>query len=51
VGLINDLGTGPSDVDTVAFIYFIEEHPKFLPVIMPMFREADEGKRVSSHRR
>jgi predicted nucleic acid-binding protein len=45
VGLIEDLGTGNVGVDTVAFIYFIEENPTFLPVILPLFREADEGKR------
>jgi len=45
VGLIEDLGAGPVGVDTVAFIYFIEEHPKFLAAILPVFREADAGKR------
>jgi predicted nucleic acid-binding protein len=45
VGLIEDLGRGPVGVDTSAFIYFIEEHKKFLPVVLPLFREADEGKR------
>ena len=43
--MIKDLGTGPAGVDAVAFIYFIEEHPKFLPVILPLFRQADEGRR------
>jgi predicted nucleic acid-binding protein len=46
VGLINDLGPGNIGVDTVSFIYFIEEHPRFLPIILPLFREADEGKRT-----
>jgi predicted nucleic acid-binding protein len=45
VGLIDDLGTGPVGVDTTTFIYFIEEHPKFLNVILPLFREADAGRR------
>lgn len=45
MGLIEDLGTGPIGVDTSAFIYFIEEHPKFLPVVLPLFREANEGER------
>jgi predicted nucleic acid-binding protein len=45
VGLIEDLGTGHVGLDTAAFIYFIEEHPKFLQLILPVFREADEGKR------
>lgn len=45
MGLIKDLGAGDVGVDTSAFIYLIEAHPKFLPVILPMFQEADEGKR------
>jgi predicted nucleic acid-binding protein len=45
VGLISDLGSGDIGVDTVAFIYFIEEHPRFLPAVLPLFCEADEGKR------
>lgn len=45
MGLIEDLGTGSVGVDTAAFIYFIEEHETYLPVILPLFRQADEGKR------
>jgi predicted nucleic acid-binding protein len=45
VGLIRDLGPGDIGVDTVAFIYLIEEHPQFLPAVLPLFREANEGKR------
>jgi len=45
VGLIKDLGARTVGVDTVVFIYVIEEHPQFLPVILPLLREADEGKR------
>ena len=30
MGLIRDLGRGPTALDSVAFIYFIEEHPTFL---------------------
>ena len=46
MGLITDLAGGNVGVDTAAFIYFIEEHPKFLPLILPLFREANEGKRT-----
>jgi len=46
VGLIKDLATGNIGVDTAVFIYFIEEHPRFLPLILPLFRGADEGKRA-----
>jgi len=41
-----DLGPGPVGVDTGIFIYFIEEHPRFLPLIEPLFREADKGRRA-----
>ena len=46
MGLIKDLATGNIGVDTAVFIYFIEEHPRFLPLILPLFRGADEGKRA-----
>ena len=45
MGLMADLGRGPAGVDTVIFIYFIEEHPRFLPLLEPLFREVDEGRR------
>jgi predicted nucleic acid-binding protein len=45
VGLITELGVGRVAVDTVIFIYFIEENPRFLPEIVPLFKEADQGKR------
>jgi predicted nucleic acid-binding protein len=40
-----DTGRGPVGVDTSTFIYFIEEHPQFLPVLPPFFREVDEGRK------
>ena len=40
-----DLGPGSVALDTAVFIYFIEEDPRFLPLIDPLFREADEGAR------
>lgn len=45
MGLIAELGRGPVGVDTALFIYFIEEEPRFLPVIEPLFRDADQGRR------
>jgi predicted nucleic acid-binding protein len=45
VGLISELGPGPVGVDTSIFIYFIEEEPRFLPVVLPLFEGVDEGKR------
>ena len=45
MGLMADLGRGPLGVDAVIFIYFIEEHPQFLPLLEPLFREVDDGRR------
>lgn len=45
MGLIPDLGPGAVAVDTAVFICFIEEEPRFLPLVLPLFSEADEGKR------
>src|SRR5215831_7554313 len=40
-----DHGADPVAIDTPIFIYLIEEHPQFLPLIRPLLSEADEGKR------
>jgi predicted nucleic acid-binding protein len=45
VGLSEAIGEGPTALDTVAFIYLIEQHPDFLPLVKPLFEEADAGKR------
>lgn len=45
MGLIQELGAGNIGVDTAIFIYFIEEHPQFLPAIVPLFQEAEQGER------
>lgn len=42
--LIRDLGPGPVALDTVVFIYFIEEDPRFLPVVEPIFSGVDRGR-------
>ena len=44
MGLIREIGDGQLALDTVAFIYFIEEHPRFLPVLDPVFAAIDEGR-------
>src|SRR4030095_16104248 len=44
MGLIDDVGPGAVGLDAVAFIYFIEEHPTYLPVLQPLFAEADTGR-------
>jgi len=45
VGLIAEIGRGRTGVDTAVFIYFMEEDPRFLPLIEPLFGEADAGAR------
>jgi len=45
LGFLKDLGRGAVAVDTAIFIYFIEENPRFLPLIQPLFEEADGGNR------
>ena len=44
VGLIREIGDGPLALDTAAFIYFIEEDPRFLPILDPVFASIDEGR-------
>lgn len=39
------LGPGPIALDTVAFIYFIEEREAFLNLVAPVFADADAGRR------
>ena len=43
MGLVTDLGKGPIALDTSIFIYFIEQHPKYLPVVRPVFSAIAEG--------
>ncbi|HJX28490.1 MAG TPA: hypothetical protein VJ885_11290 [Thermoanaerobaculia bacterium] len=31
MGLLSDLGEGPVALDTSIFVYFLEEHPVYLP--------------------
>src|SRR3984957_14389589 len=45
MGLMADLGGGLVGADTSIFIYFIEEHPRFLPLIEPLFREVSAGRK------
>ena len=43
MGLIEDVGDGPVALDTAPFIYLLEEHPRYLPVVEPLFRTIDAG--------
>jgi predicted nucleic acid-binding protein len=42
--LIDDIGAGPVALDTAIFIYLIEEHPRFLPLVEPVFAAVDRGR-------
>lgn len=44
MGLLTDLGEGPLGLDTAVFIYFVEEHPLYLPLVEPVFTAIDHGK-------
>jgi predicted nucleic acid-binding protein len=46
VGLISEAGPGDLAIDTAVVIYFIEESPRYLPLVLPLFLEANEGKRT-----
>ena len=45
MGLREDLGPGPTALDTAAFIYYIEEHGLFLPLVAPVFEDVAAGRR------
>jgi len=45
MGLIRDLGKGTVALDSAVFIYFLEEHDEYLPVVEPLFKEIDAGWR------
>jgi len=44
LGLLRDLGEGPVALDTSIFIYLIEEHPLYLPLVEPLFEKIDAGE-------
>jgi len=44
VGLVEDVGAGPVGLDTAPFIYLIEEHPRYLPIIRPVFSAIAAGR-------
>lgn len=43
MGLLSDLGGGPVALDSSIFIYFIEAHPIYLPLVEPLFEAIDTG--------
>ena len=44
MGLLRDLGGGPVALDTAIFVYFIEEHPQYLPLVDPLFEAIAAGE-------
>lgn len=46
MGLIDDLVGGPVGLDTAVFIYFIEEHPLYLPLAESLFAALNEERLV-----
>lgn len=47
MGIMEDIGSGPVCLDTCVFIYFIEENPNFLELILPIFEAIDQGLLVA----
>ncbi len=43
MGLIDEVGEGPAALDTVAFIYWIEESRDYLELLSSIFGAADDG--------
>ena len=43
MGLIDEVGEGPAALDTVAFIYWIEENRDYLELVGSIFRAANDG--------
>lgn len=44
MGVREEVGMGPVGLDTVAFIYLIEEHPRYLAIVEPLFEAIDRGE-------
>lgn len=44
MGLVDDLRAGPVALDTAPFIYLIEEHPQYLPIVRPVFAAMAAGR-------
>lgn len=42
MGIIDDIADGPVCLDTCVFIYLIEENPKFLNIVFPIFEAIDQ---------
>lgn len=47
MGIVKDIGIGPVCLDACIFIYLIEENPKFLEIILPIFEAIDHGELIA----
>jgi predicted nucleic acid-binding protein len=43
LGLLSDIGTGPIGLDSSIFIYYIEENPRYIDLLDPIFDAIAEG--------
>jgi predicted nucleic acid-binding protein len=41
--LLTDLGSGPVGLDTPVFIYFMQEHPRYLHIVEHLVQAIDDG--------
>jgi predicted nucleic acid-binding protein len=44
LGLLSEVGLGPVAIDTAPFIYFIEEHEVYFPLVAPLFEAISAGR-------
>ena len=45
--LIASIGSGPVALDSAVSIYFIEQHPRFLSLLRPLFQHIDRGNALA----
>jgi predicted nucleic acid-binding protein len=43
LGLLNEIGAGPIGLDSSIFIYYMEENPRYLPLVDPIFDAIADG--------
>lgn len=44
MGLLSDIGDGPIGLDSSIFIYYIEENPRYIATLDPVFDALTEGR-------
>ncbi|HEX4497505.1 MAG TPA: PIN domain-containing protein [Thermoanaerobaculia bacterium] len=44
MGLLSDIGAGPLGLDSAIFIYYMEENPRYLPLVDLIFDAVIEGR-------